>query len=108
MPRIWTTRGERDALRRVAQGAEKAEQARRLAYRACFETPSGQTVLADILKRCGLVQDSFVPGSPDQTAYQAGRRRVGLEIVETINADPDAAIRLVRTGNTEELFDESF
>jgi hypothetical protein len=72
-------------------------------YQEVFRTQAGQRVLADILRRNRVIDDTFDP-APTVAAYHEGRRRAALEIVELINDDPDAAWRLAATGETEELF----
>ncbi|MDR3418687.1 MAG: hypothetical protein P4L83_21145 [Nevskia sp.] len=109
MPRIWETWKER--LRRrgtdetAQETAAKALQALRMDYHVTFGTEPGQRVLADLLRRGGVAQTPLVLGQPDQTAYQCGRMRLALEIVEMISADPEAAVRMISSGQTEELFD---
>jgi hypothetical protein len=49
------------------------------------------------------MQSSF-SGDALETAYREGRRRLGLEIVETINRDPDAVLAMVTSGETSALF----
>lgn len=72
-------------------------------YRFVFGSPAGQRVLADILHRAGLMADTY-DAHPTNAAYAQGKRRVALDIVELINADPDDRLRLARTGETEALF----
>jgi hypothetical protein len=50
---------------------------------------------------------TYQPGQPDATAYAEGRRRIGLEIIDTLNADPEASARLAQTGEVEDLFPRS-
>jgi hypothetical protein len=75
------------------------------AYRQTFATEQGRVVLADLLRRAGLMQSSF-SGDPLETAYREGRRRLGLEVVEAINRDPDAVLAMVTSGETSSLFPE--
>ena len=101
MPRIWEFWRERRANRsnRDRQNALKSD------YRATFGTEAGQRVLADMLIRWGVMQDPWNGDGAEAVAYRAGKRRAGLEIIEMINADPNAAERLARTGMTEELYE---
>jgi hypothetical protein len=109
MPRIWRTfkerMGRRDAGRDAAEAAAADLQALRSDYRATFGGEAGQRVLADLLRRAEVAQTPLVPGQPDMTAYRCGRQRLALEIVEMVNADPEAPVRMISTGLTEELFD---
>ena len=101
--RLWLTGGERrnqakmTAEQRAAQQAALAQ-----AYRQTFATEQGRAVLADILRRAGLTQSSYA-GDPHETAFREGRRRVGLEIVEAINRDPDVELAMMTSGETNSL-----
>jgi hypothetical protein len=106
MPRIW--KRWRDQLR----GQSPEEQTRRqleerallgMDYRFVFGTEAGQRVLADILHRAGLMADTY-DAHPPNAAYAQGKRRVALDIIELLNADPADRQRLATTGDTEELF----
>lgn len=106
MPRIWQTwRERRRHETREQADARLAGERAALAddYRHVFASESGQRVLADLLRRAGVMQTSH-DGNPMQTAYAEGKRRIGLELIEMINADPGAALRLATVGQTEELF----
>lgn len=92
--------------RRQASGAVERREALIRDYRQVFMTDAGQRVLADILERGGVMQPSFRGDGAGATAFREGQRYGALQIIEMINADPDAARRLAMTGNTEELFDD--
>ncbi|MFN0183046.1 MAG: hypothetical protein ACKVQR_04420 [Aquabacterium sp.] len=101
--RIWQTWRER---RRLEQDEALARQARAELvhdYKHVFGTQPGERVLADILRRAQVINDPMRP-SDRETAYALGMRRLGMEIVEMINADPDAQLAMLRTGETEELY----
>ena len=93
------------AARRLLTAAEAVQQQRQLAqdYRTAFATEAGQRVLADLLRRTGLARATMVQGDTHATAFNEGRRSIGLELVRAVNASPDAAERLLRTGEIEEL-----
>lgn len=74
-----------------------------LDYRQTFASPAGQRVLADILRRGSVMQTSFDPHAAT-AAYNEGKRRLALEVVEMLNADPGQLDRLALTGDTEELY----
>lgn len=57
----------------------RAEQVR-LAYRRMVAGDTGRLVLADLSEICGENRTSFVPGDPQQTAFNEGRRSVLLHI----------------------------
>jgi hypothetical protein len=98
------TGGERRRRARMTPPEVAQEQAALAqAYRQTFATEQGRAVLADLLRRAGLMQSSF-SGEPLETAYREGRRRLGLEIVETINRDPDAVLAMVTSGEINSLF----
>ena len=99
MPSIWRRMFERAAAGSPAQQRALLSDD----YREVFRTPAGQRVLADILRR-SRVLDTVFDANPTVAAYGEGQRRVGLEIVELINADPDAMLKMAASGQTEELF----
>ena len=76
------------------------------AYQETFRPEAGQLVLADILRKASVVQTTYVVGDAMETAFNEGRRRGALEIVNMINADPAEALRLATTGEIGGLFDE--
>lgn len=102
MARLWRFRSERQTREEAAK--ERAETLR--AYQAVFAGPVGQLVLADILTRAGLVGSSFVPGDPCATAFNEGKRRIGLEIIESLNVNPDNVLRMLREGETAGLTEQ--
>lgn len=81
--------------------AERADLARD--YRFVFGSEPGQRVLADLLRRGGVMLDPY-DAHPTNAAYAMGKRRLALDIIETINADQAAQEALAITGETEELF----
>lgn len=70
---IWRAMLSRILFRR--SGRELAR-----AYRAVASTGDGALVIADLLAFCRVDEDCHVPGEPDSTAFNLGRRRVGLRI----------------------------
>jgi hypothetical protein len=102
--RLWQTGGERRRRGKMSPAEVAQEQAALAqAYRQTFATEQGRLVLADVLRRAGLMQSSFA-ADPHETAYREGRRRIGLEIVEAINRDPDAVLAMMTSGETNTLF----
>jgi hypothetical protein len=57
----------------------------RNAYRRVFTTPDGEVTLASLARFCGAGSVSFVPGDPQHTAYNEGKRSVLLHIESMIN-----------------------
>ena len=92
--------------RRQAGDVAERRQALIQDYHQVFMTEAGQRVLADILERAGVMQPSFRGDGAEATAFREGQRYCSLQIIEMINADPDAARRLATTGDTEELFND--
>lgn len=93
-------------IRRLLSRADAADEASalRVSYRQVFGSPSGQEVLADLMRNTGLSRSSFVPGDPGLSAFHEGQRRVGLYIIDMVNSDPDAAASMLRAGDTNDLF----
>lgn len=105
MARIWFRRRDQPQ-RSVLEEQAALQQQRRalaLAYRRAFATPDGQEVLADILRRGQVMQTTFDVDAR-VSAYNEGRRRMALEIIEMLNADPAQLNQLALTGETETLF----
>ena len=102
MPRLWRFRSERQSRDDAAR--ERAAVAR--GYQTVFSGPVGQMVLADIMTRAGMVGTSFVAGDPHATAFNEGKRRLALEIIERLNVSPDSVLRMLREGETAGLFEE--
>jgi len=75
-------------------GHEKRLLAKSNKYKAIFAGDIGQHVLGDILQQCGTDVQSFVPGSPDETAFNEGRRRVGNYIEKMLNMSTTDAKRI--------------
>jgi hypothetical protein len=100
--RIFQTWRERRRLVEDERAARDARAGLVMDYRFVFRGEAGQRVLADILRRAGVMTDPFRPDERE-TAYQLGMRRLGMEIVEMINSDPDAHLALLTVGDTEEI-----
>lgn len=64
--------------KRVGGGITKSQLV--TAYIETFQTPSGQIVLADILRRAHMFESTFVPGDPYTSAFREGERNLGLAI----------------------------
>jgi hypothetical protein len=54
------------------------------AYQAAFATDSGRIVLADLLRAAGLLAVCHTPGDPCDTAFNDGRRSLGLHVVQQL------------------------
>ena len=64
----------------------KADELNR-AYAQTFGSPAGQIVLADIDLFCFGLESVAVPGSPDRTFMNEGRREVLLRIQKFANVN---------------------
>ena len=106
MPSIWKRwrdRGGRETPEQQARQVVEERHFLAMDYRFVFASEPGQRVLADILRRAGVMQSTY-DAHPSNAAFAEGKRRVALEIIEMINADPADRQRLALTGTTEELF----
>ena len=72
---------------------DKIEQLQR-DYNFTFSTPEGKRVLKHLFGLCFVLSDTFVPGKPDQSAYNQGRRAVFMEIERLCNMDISELRRL--------------
>lgn len=79
-----------------------ARRRRRADYRATFAGPAGRRTLADLYRFCGMGSPSFVPGRPDETAFNEGRRRVFLRIAGFLELDEDRIRKLIAGDEGEE------
>jgi len=57
-------------------------------YKNVFDAPDGQMVLADLIKFANAHDQSYVAGSPDETAFREGMRRVVTRIEKFIHMTP--------------------
>lgn len=106
--RLWLTfRQRREMGRLTAEQRAQQEAVLVAAYREVFGGERGRLVLADILRRAGLMARGYAPGEPaEATIYREGRRSVALEIVEMVNRDPNAALEMARSGEVSDLYAE--
>ena len=56
-----------------------------LDWKTVASNQNGRRVLAQIIRECGEMSDVFCPGSPDKTAYNAGRSSVCSLIRASLN-----------------------
>lgn len=92
---------ERPRQRQILAPAAAAEKVVEIAaqYRACFASPAGRLVLAD-LQRC--YQRSTIGRSPRQTELRAAQRDVLLRIEDLLTVateEPGQAVRQLRQAN---------
>jgi hypothetical protein len=66
------------------------------AYRAVFGSPEGKLVLADLLRRGGILETSHVPGDACSTAFQEGRRAMALDIIAELRWSDGELVQLAQ------------
>lgn len=90
----WLTRTYPDPARRNAVLA---------AYRAQIvpEGENGRLIVGDLIRYCGLARSSFVPGQPDQTAFNEGARDVLLHVLGMLGLAMDQILPLLTEGRTD-------
>ncbi len=105
--RLWLTHRQRRAQAALSHEQRAQEEAALIdAYRQVFSGERGKVVLADILRRGGLMGTTFEPGEPESAAiFREGRRSLALELVEMVNRDPAAALAMARSGEVSDLME---
>lgn len=64
-----------------------------------MRTSHGRAVIRDILDMCGLDRSSFTNGQSNQTIFNEGKRRIGVDLRNRlIGADSDLYLLLVKEG----------
>jgi len=79
---------------------QKEKNIRIYAYQRLFETEDGKIVLKDLMKCCHFDLPSF-DSDPYQTAFNEGERHLLLRIIQTINADPERLLELMKDNQEE-------
>ncbi len=64
-------------------------------YKQVFSSDAGQRVLRDLEDFAGLLSDGFSE-NPYITAYNAGRRSVGVYLLEKLEMDRQRLMQMVR------------
>ena len=106
---------ERSLVRNAGdvQQIRKAEQKSRLRIkeeladiRALIESPVGRRFFWRYLGICGINQESFVPGAPDSTAFNEGKRNIGNRLLSDImEAKAEAYIQMMQEAKKKEETD---
>ena len=73
-----------DVAEAEAQQAN-AHAERQAAWRRLVEQPCGRIVLAHILAMSGYGKSSYVPGSFDQTAFNEGKKALGVDLYDVLS-----------------------
>jgi hypothetical protein len=71
-------------------------------YKATFGTPEGKRVLADILKRAGMLETSMVEGDPAMTSFNEGKRALALSIIDELRWQPMDLVALAEARADDE------
>jgi len=66
-------------------------------FLSCFGTPAGESVLAYLYDFCRGGMPTFIPGQPDLSAYNEGKRRVLLQIMGYLQMDDEELFRIARS-----------
>lgn len=66
------------------------------AYRVIADLPEGKVVLRDLRKFCQYDDELFVPGNPDYTSYNCGKRRVFLRFKQMAKLSPDEIEKIIQ------------
>jgi hypothetical protein len=63
-------------------------------YATTFNSPEGKRVLADLMRRCGMLRDPFKAGAADETAKATGRQDIGRHIVKIMGMSERDMVRI--------------
>lgn len=73
------------------------------AYQDLLGSHEGEPVLFDILRECGLLVTSHVEGDVNTTAYNEGKRAIGLFILNRLRWSEMEMLALARAQTNEAL-----
>lgn len=79
--------------RRIALGQD---------YRDIFLSAAGERVLKDLLRAAGMLETSL-GGTPQQTAFNEGRRSIGLHVLAQLRWSEPQLVKLAQERTTERL-----
>lgn len=79
---------------------------RRADYRAVFQTPEGERVLADLARTVRFRETPLVPGAPDETAVQIGQHDVIRHILRMVHMTDDELMRIIGRQDDEDRDDD--
>ena len=81
------------------------------AYRRVFgpedTSRDAQLILDDLALYCGLRRTGFVPGAPDQTAFNEGQRDVLLHLLSLAEVPPETLLQPQQTFDLNTPFHEN-
>lgn len=64
------------------------------AYKKVFESVEGKLIMADLVRECGVLKNSF-RGNHDEFLINEGKRNVALYILSNTNVDLKAILDMV-------------
>jgi hypothetical protein len=98
---------DRKSIRRLEKAAKLADEQRRQVISNLMSTFIGREWMWNILSSCGVFSTTFIMGAPDASAFNEGRRSVGLQLITDIMAScPDQYIQAQRESNERSSLDE--
>ena len=73
---------------------------------AVLDIPAGRRVLARLVRAAGVTGQAYAPGDALATAYNEGLRRMGLMIVDEVQAvEPAALVDILLPNNKEATYE---
>ena len=73
---------------------------------AVLGIPAGRRVLARLVQAAGVIGPAYAPGDALATAYNEGLRRMGLMIVDEVQAvEPAALVDILLPNNKEATYE---
>jgi hypothetical protein len=95
---------DRKSIRRLEKAAKLAETQRREVITSIMVTSAGRQWLWDRMSECSIFSTTHVPADPYASAFQEGRRSVGLSLLSDIMTHcPDQFILAMREQNERHL-----
>lgn len=70
-------------------------------FEAIATLPAGRRLLKRLMAECGIYQSTFT-GDALTSAYQEGKRTMGLWLIEQFNPCPDLYIQLIKEKEPED------
>lgn len=68
----------------------------------------GRAFMWRLLQECHVFETTFVPGHADSTAYNEGMRRIGLLLLDEIEANvPDAYLLMTKEAKEDQEYDRN-
>lgn len=84
------------------EAAKLARQVEANDVKAVMATPQGRRVVRRWLAAAGIHRSTFAPGAPDVSAYNEGRRALGLQIEEEVaRHSPDHYLLMLNEGRKQ-------